>query len=151
MWMMVFYVGILIGLFIIKLKNPHSLYLKYYRVFLPSWKFFDLPGDQFRLYVYSERQKYWHPISLNLTQKMSSFFMNAKGNECLARRSLIEEFLIEVQNLTSNDEIEKLSTFCRVKKLAFDELSQLESNFVRFQFKIVVNREDAVHSNWLSN
>lgn len=151
MWILGVYFLILLAGLGIKIKNPQSKLLMFFRAFFPSWKFFENTGDHLNLYVMSDRKQDWKPVSFQMEKPFYGQVLNPQANDLLARRSLLEHLIQDLQN-SSLVEVENLTSFRLVQRLAQSELRKVEPIFENFKFKILVNdSEECLISDWQKN
>lgn len=98
----------------------------WWRVFIPTWRFFDSVGSHPQLYV--QKQGQWQPVIQRPQLYWYSLFFNPRGNYYHACNNLLERL---VQEISAGQDPEKLVSYQLVKDL-------VGAN----KFKITVNGED---------
>lgn len=150
MWIFLIYILILLMGFGIQLKNPQSLRLSYFRIFFPSWRFFEAPGDRLSFSVMSESQSFWHEVSFHQPiRRFLIFFWNPIGNEKMARYNLLEHFVQDLEATNTYEDTELLTSFKLLQNMAAEEIKKIEKDFKKYKFKISLNdEEDLLISDW---
>lgn len=143
MWIFLIYILILLVGFVTQLKNPQSRRLSYFRIFFPSWRFFEAPGDRLSFSVMSENLSSWHEVSFRQPQRrFFIFFGNPIGNETMACYNLLEHFVQDLETIKTNEDTELLTSFQLLQNMAADEIQKIEKDFKKYKFKISLNDED---------
>jgi hypothetical protein len=143
MWIFLIYIIILLVGFVTQLKNPHSRRLSYFRIFFPSWRFFEAPGDRLSFAVMSESTSSWHEVSFHQPQRrFLNYFWNPFGNEKMACYNLLEHFVQDLEATKTYEDTESLISFKLLQNMAALEIQKIEKDFKKYKFKISLNDED---------
>lgn len=145
MWILLIYILILLVGFLTQLKNPQSRRLSYFRIFFPSWRFFEAPGDRLSFAVMSESLSLWHEVSFRQPKRQFlSYLWNPIGNDIMARYNLLEHFVQDLEATKTYEDVESLTTFKLLQNMAVHETQKIEKDFKKYKFKISLNGEDDV-------
>jgi hypothetical protein len=85
-----------------------SSFLSFFRVFLPSWKFFNEAGPQPALWMQVGDHD-WQPVLPENQRSLSQLFLNSEGNLRHALDTMIERLLQESANIPSDQLAETVS------------------------------------------
>lgn len=126
--------------------SPQRSYLwclMWWRVFIPTWRFFDQVDAPPQLWVKSIRQ--WEAVPARLRGTWFTLFHNPQGNLVHAQNNLYTRLLFEAQQ---NAPVDKLVSYQLVEQIArqYAILYQSAKPGDRFQFKLVSENSDALLS-----
>ena len=118
-----------------------------FKVFFPSWKFFDELGEPpvlyYRLIFSNGEPGPWLVCMENQTRGFGALFLNAQGNLRMACNSLVERLIGDVNEtpVKSPADISNSVSYQLVQNLVRNRVGA-----ARFQFKIVSGKEDILVS-----
>jgi len=101
----------------------------WWRILIPTWRFFNAVGPQFELLVRVQGE--WRVAFGQPRLRWYTLFFNPSGNSYHAVQNLLERLVSEV---SAGAEASTLVSFALVKDLAQDR-----------EFKVTANGEDAIH------
>ena len=105
-----------------------------FRIFFPSWAFFDEIGHTASLNYRTSEDTPWIPMPASPKTKLGNLFLNPKGNLYLAKNNLLLQLMMESQDPPKQDQ---WVTYQLVKNMV--ETSVPNSN--KYQFQILVSRD----------
>ena len=144
----IYLVLLLLGLFL-KAQNPQSKVLIYFRAFLPSWRFFETPGEPLRLEVRSRQKNQWHQVPFQIHRPAWGFCFNSTASEIMSQRNLLEHLVQDLE--ISAEALESRASFQLVRRLALLSLLKQEPVFTQFQFRILMgSNEEILQTEWCS-
>lgn len=116
-------------------------FLNLFRVFLPSWKFFDEVGSAPELYYQMEGP--WQPVLIRPANKLRNLFLHPEGNFFHAGHSLLERLLREVNEAEPSD-LESSPSYQLVENLVRFQIRQADPTLVgrQFRFKIAISHPE---------
>ncbi len=108
-WIWVIFFAVVLGLTRLKPRYfKHRAFLLF-RVFLPSWRFFEDMGEVPKLYfrfgIEDGALGEWLAVEQPESRGLGSLFLNARGNLFLAGNSLVEQLLGDVAELSQAGEV----------------------------------------------
>lgn len=112
------------------------------RGFFPSWRFFDSPGPQPRLFVRAlSANDHWSEWSLFLPRahfRLRDLFYNPENNLRLTEQTLVEHLSLDLQILPDDQEVEKLVSYALAKRLArrMALTLKLDEPMIAYQFQL---------------
>lgn len=113
--------------------------MSFFRVFLPSWRFFDrlgrVPEVFFRGKSLDSESKKWKPLLVKPRRKFYNLFFNPRGNLYLAQMTLIEKVLDDSQNRSQN--LETTVSFKLLKNLVCEKVIEDSLEHTHYDFKII--------------
>lgn len=118
----------------------------FFRVFFPSWRFFEklewIPRLYFRVFDENDQnQSKWIECFALEKRPWYSFFLNARSNFRMAAHTLVEQFINDVAETEDdkNSEIENSTSYLLIDRLVRFRIRELglEKKGRFFQFKIV--------------
>ena len=115
------------------------------RVLVPTWRFFDFPGDQSEMLIRSGRTAddlcEWHPCHKPVRRNPLNLFIDGPTNYRLACNTLIEQLLSDLSDWDERniDRFPESVSFTLAKHLACFEAKAAHAAKFYFQFKIVTH------------
>lgn len=137
-------------------QKSYSQKLFFFRLFIPSWKFFDefesLLVLEFRIQTNSNEWSAWQPVFKPAKFKIWNLFFNPEGIYRLAASSLVDQLFQDTQNWDPKNqpgEFHKQSTYRLTRNLIQQELSQRSWQKIpaAFQFRLFTNHQEVLLSN----
>ena len=123
-------------------QNLTSRWLFLLRGFFPSWRFFDAPGYQPRLFVRAllknEQWTDWIQFSPRASFKLSDLFFNPDNNMQMTEQTLIDHLCLDIQSLPESQSAGSLVSYMLTEKIAGDFILRHvnEANIKAYQFEI---------------
>ena len=136
------YLALLVLALIGRGQNLTSRWLFLLRGFFPSWRFFDSPGYQPRLYVRAlmtnEKWTDWVQFLPRASFKLSDLFFNPENNLQMTEQTLIDHLSLDLQVITESQSAKTLVSYMLTEKIAraFIIRHINESNIKAYQFEI---------------
>jgi capsule polysaccharide modification protein KpsS len=136
------YLAVLVMALISRGRDFTHPWLFLLRGFFPSWRFFDAPGPQPRLFVRmlseDERWSAWTMYIPRAPFRLRDLFFNAENNLRLAEQTLIDHFSLELQSLSEGEHVEKLVSYALTQRLAHRVARTLASDqkIKAYQFEL---------------
>lgn len=118
----------------------------WWRVFIPSWRFYDRIGSLPRLYARAHDA--WIPIFAPIQTPWYGLLFNPKGNQQLAYQSLLERFVVEASGAKKPEELVSYKILAEACASELKRLGHLQPG-EQFNFKIQVGGEDVILSPFL--
>ncbi|MFZ3231095.1 MAG: hypothetical protein WA160_12885 [Pseudobdellovibrio sp.] len=118
-----------------------------YRLFIPSWRFFDQLGIISTLYYRIKQNGTYSSWFVALEKPNRAFlnlFLNSDGNIYLFSQVLVDRLAAEVSTISSSSDvrIEALNNFKLIENLVRQKIQKEKlSNEIFFQFKIQVHSD----------
>ncbi len=113
--------------------------LERFRVFFPSWQFFEDPKKIATL-CFLRGSEEWQPILFKRSIRFLDLFFSPETNYAFAEQSLIDRAIYECQSFYDNpDGFAKTITYQQLQGLV-QKRAQIEK--VDYEFKIVVQDQD---------
>jgi hypothetical protein len=113
---------------------------------IPSWRFFDLPGERYIFSFRSAPEGEWKAAIAEPQRRWWNLFYNPQGNLALAFHSIVERVVIEVGDAVNIEAFEASLSYkqllCVVKTAAFGD------NTSNVQFRIRANDTLIMQSKW---
>lgn len=97
--------------------------LQFFRLFFPSWKFFDSVGSLPKLYFQIESRQ-WEPLLHSPPIVWWNLFVNSEGNLHHAYQNLVNRLVLDLNQLSSNSP-DELTSFQLVEQLVRSQIHQL--------------------------
>lgn len=127
-----------------------SKFIFLFRIFFPSWKFFDESS-----YLYYLKFRYckededitlaeWQFCPPKLNRNLAQLVLNPNGNIALACESTLQHFysdLYERQTTNNNNELDKLTSYKNIQNLVQYFAEIIDNGFGQYQFKVSVMNE----------
>ena len=127
-------------------RRPLDRRWQLFRVFFPSWRFFDEPGDEVELLARAsvdvEELGSWVRCLQSAPRNWSNVFLNAQGNYTLAAQTVVEQLLSEMGEWDEKqlDRLSESVSFQLTKNLAEFQLRHYlkipPDSPLKFQFKL---------------
>ena len=122
--------------------------LSYFRIFIPSWRFFESTGDlallQYRMHMPNQRVTGWQDCLSKPSASFLSFFINPQGNFYLAAQTLVEQTLVNLNDDSFRLNFSQSSTYQMLQALVRAQICQHQDLApVSYQFKITVQSATA--------
>ena len=115
----------------------YALRVRFIRVFIPTWRFFDRIGRVPELYYrvkFNGKLGPWQPVFEKPERKFYHLFVNPEGNLYLAYQSLLDRLLDDSQNKSIN--FEEQISFQQIKNLVHSKaLKSSHKEATHFEFK----------------
>ncbi|MBX3021938.1 MAG: hypothetical protein KF799_09705 [Bdellovibrionales bacterium] len=112
----------------------------WWRVFIPSWRFFDRPGVGARLWAREHGTEEWLELLQPPPRNWRHLLLNPQGNLYHARQNLLERLALE---LDPQADAANLVSYRLTQNLVREELIARGCAASRdFEFKLVVEDED---------
>ncbi len=121
-----------------KLLDSNKYYLKsryfsLFRVFFPSWRFFQevayVPMVHVKVFTTDFREQEWQPLITKLQRSALRLFYNPRANLTLAYQSLLEQVVQDINDFENKD----------MDKFQFTNSYQLVNNLVQFKLREFVD------------
>lgn len=136
------YLAVLVIALLKRGKEFTSPWLFLLRGFFPSWRFFDAPGPQPRLFVrvLSEGESWslWTMFIPRAPFRLSDLFYNPENNLRLTEQTLIEQLSFDVQDLPEGQRVDALVSYALTQKVAHRVARMLSSGqkIKAYQFEL---------------
>ena len=106
------------------------------QIFIPSWRFFDKPGDQAELF-YQIAEGPWQAAIRETSSGWRQFLLNSEGNLEHAGQNLANRLLLELRNC-DGETVEDITSFKLVVNLIRYQIRKYEpaSAGRNFRFKL---------------
>ncbi|MEI6572998.1 MAG: hypothetical protein WCO61_05570 [Alphaproteobacteria bacterium] len=136
------YLALLVLALIRRGKNLTSRWLFLLRGFFPSWRFFDSPGYQPRLFVRAlltnEQWSDWVQFIPRASFKLSDLFFNPQNNIRMTEQTLIDHLCLDLQALPETQSAGSLVSYMLTENIAGDFILRHvnESEIKAYQFEI---------------
>ena len=136
------YLAVLVVALISRGRNFTHPWLFLLRGFFPSWRFFDAPGPQPRLFVRilseDERWSAWTMFIPRAPFRLRDLFYNSENNLRLVEQTLIDQLSLELQSLSQGEQVEKLVWYALIQRLAHRVARMLASDqkMKAYQFEL---------------
>ena len=136
------YLAVLVFVLIRRGNEISSPWLFLLRAFFPSWRFFDAPGYQPRLFVRaqlaSDRWTEWVMFIPRATFKFADLFHNPENNLRMTEQTLIDHLSLDIQVLANPEDVKGLVSYLLVEKLACQFiLRQIKGDQIKaYQFEL---------------
>lgn len=136
------YLAVLVIALMNRGKEFTSPWLFLLRGFFPSWRFFDSPGPQPRLFVRvlseDERWSVWTMFIPRAPFRLRDLFYNPENNLRLTEQTLIEHLSLDVQGLPEGQRVEMLVSYALTQRVAHRVARTLSSDhkIKAYQFEL---------------
>lgn len=136
------YLAVLVMALIKRGQDVTHPWLFLLRGFFPSWRFFDNPGPQPRLFVRvlsdSEHWSTWNMFIPRASFKLRNLFYNPENNLRLTEQTLVENLCLDLQALPEGESAATLVSYALTERLARRIARTLVSNqmMMAYQFEI---------------
>jgi len=136
------YLALLVLALIGRGQNLTSRWLFLLRGFFPSWRFFDSPGYQPRLFVRAllknDQWTDWAQFIPRASFKFSDLFFNPENNLQMTEQTLIDHLCLDLQALPESQSAKTLVSYMLTENIAGDFiLGRInESGIKAYQFEI---------------
>ena len=123
-------------------QNLTSRWLFLLRGFFPSWRFYDSPGYQPRLFVRAlltnEQWSDWVLFIPRASFKLSDLFFNPENNLQMTEQTLIDHLCLDLQALAETQSAGNLVSYMLTENIASDFILRHvnESEIKAYQFEI---------------
>jgi hypothetical protein len=115
----------------------HSLF----RLFIPSWRFFDDIGSISRLYYQTDTLPDWQPCFHPQPRRWFYLLLNPTGNLRLACYSLVDRLVEEISHLREENQhlVSQSVSYRLLENLIRYQVRSLSTSSHNFRFKIIVS------------
>ena len=133
--------GLIFAITLVHRAEVHIATLAWFRALIPSWRFFDSPGDEPLLFYRIQAPGawgHWQPVfSEYRSRRVLDVFYNPEATMRLALHSLLEKALVELNEAASAEVFANGASYALLKNVVEFRLKEQKQLATCFQFRVV--------------